>query len=161
MKKYFTLITFAVLAIVMGSCRGPEGRPGKDGFVNFKVIDLDVPQTAWGYTDPDNTKINNYFFADFDIPELTWDIYDNGLVKVYREYNTGTNQARQIELPYTHYVEELVDEATFTRYFYCEHVDYEFTQGQLSIYYTASDFDYDLNTTFLPEAMHFRVVIMW
>lgn len=169
MKKLFILLSVAIVALSAASCRGPQGPKGdpgmngQNGLVNFKVIDLDIKQNEWGYTDPNNELINNYFYADFDLSDvISKDIYDNGLIKVYREYNTGTNKARQIELPYTHYVEEVVDEANLERYFYSEHVDYEFgIDGQLSIYYTLSDFYYDIDEQFIPEGMHFRVVVMW
>ncbi len=99
--------------------------------------------------------------ATFNVPELTADIYDNGIIKVYREWGTGTKDATQAELPFTRYQEYLADELNNTWGFYSEHVDYDFLVGALNIYYTASDFDYELNESFMPEGMHFRVIMMW
>lgn len=164
MKKYFLLFCVAVTALTLGSCRGPmgpmgpAGHDGMNGLVNSKIIDLDIKQNEWGYSNVGN---NNYFFATFNVPELTADIYDNGIIKVYREWGTGTKDATQAELPFTRYQEYLADELNNTWGFYSEHVDYDFLVGALNIYYTASDFDYELNESFVPEAMHFRVIMMW
>ena len=158
MKKYlmFALVLCSALLV---SCRGPQGEPGRDGLVNSKVIDIQINQNEWQYSNQDN---NNYFYGVINVPELTWNIYNNGIVKVYREYNTGTNNASQIELPYVKLNEVAVTDNGNTQWvFYTETVDYEFTQGSVTIFYTASDFDYELNTTFVPEQMHFRLIMMW
>ena len=93
---------------------------------------------------------------------MTNDIYDNGIIKVYREYNTGTNNKSQVELPYTNFVEysETVNNETLWS-FYQEHVYAEYAVGSVTIFYLASDFDYELDTSFVPEAMHFRMIMMW
>ncbi len=159
MKKLLLLL---VVACAFTSCyigtegpRGPQGPPGKDGLVNYKIIDLQVNQNEWKYSGYEN---NNFFVASFAMPEITANIYNNGLVQVYREYNTGTPDARQILLPQTRHNEVLVNN---TWVFYTETVDYEYGVGTLSIFYTASDFDYEINQTFVPEGMHFRAVLMW
>lgn len=157
MKK---LLLLSLIALGMLSCigpQGPQGPAGKDGFVNYKIIDLQVNQNEWGYS---NMPDNNYFTALFDIPELTQHIYDNGLIQVYREYNTGTTDAVQQLLPMTRHKEYQI-EGTGEWGFFTETVDYEYGLGFLNIFYTASDFDYELDKTFVPESMHFRLVIMW
>lgn len=155
------LLAVVLTAGLMSSCKGEpgrDGRDGRDGLVNYKVVDLQVNQNEWAYSNTDN---NNYFYATFSVPELTWDIYNNGLVKVYREWDTNTESAVQMELPYIRMHEYLADEATSTWGFYQEAVDYEFTQGKVNIFYTASDFDYEIDGTFIPETMHFRLIMMW
>ncbi len=151
MKK---LLLFMFAALTLVSCEGPAG---KDGFVNFKVIDLQINQSEWTYSNVDD---NNYYIATFDMPEITPHIYDNGIVQVYREYNTGSNNAIQTLLPQTRHKEYLDENAnawgTFT-----ETVDYEYGVGFMSIVYTASDFAYTEDATIKPDAMHFRVVIQW
>lgn len=153
-----------LLGMLVSSCQGPQGVPGrdgkdgKDGMVNFKIIELEVPQQMWGYT---NWNDNNCFLAQFNVPELTKYIYDNGIVKVYREYETGTANASQIELPYVRMKEIIFDWEAQDRYFYTEMVDYEFTAGSLTVYYTASDFDYEYDQKFVPDGMRFRLVLMW
>ncbi len=153
MKK---LLLFMFAALTLMSCEGPQGPPGRDGFVNYKIIDLQINQNEWEYSNGAN---NNFFSATFSMPEITSHIYNNGLVQVYREYNTGTSQARQILLPQTRHNE--VQLASGDWAFFTETVDYEYGVGTLSIFYTVSDFDYEINTSFVPETMHFRAVIMW
>ena len=167
MKKT-SLLILAVLAL-FASCTGPQGPAGRDGrdgidgtngSVNFKIIDLSVSGNQWQYPGLDN---NNYFMASFDIPELTQDIYDNGLVQVYREYDTGTANAVQLLLPNTRHKEfSYVDDNGDTQWgFFSETTDYEYGVGKLNVFFTASDFDYEIDTTFNPEDMRFRLVLMW
>ena len=159
MRKILYILAVAALAMGFASCEGPQGEPGRDGLVNSKIIDFQIDQNEWSYSD---IKNNNYFYGAIPVPELTNDIYDNGIIKVYREYNTGTNNKSQVELPYTNFVEysETVNNETLWG-FYQEHVYAEYAVGSVTIFYLASDFDYELNTSFVPEAMHFRMIMMW
>ena len=102
MRKILYILAVAALAMGFASCEGPQGEPGRDGLVNSKIIDFQIDQNEWSYSD---IKNNNYFYGAVSVPELTNDIYDNGIIKVYREYNTGTNNKSQVELPYTNFVE--------------------------------------------------------
>lgn len=162
MKKYLFFL-FAALAMI--SCND-------DPCVNTKIVDIQVNTEHWKYSELDN---NNYFVASISMPEITRDVYDNAVINVYREYETGTTNASQTVLPYVRHKEYsyqlvdedgklVVDENNYPVYgwgFYTETVDYEYSQGSLSIFYTASDFDYELDLNFVPEPMHFRVVIMY
>ncbi len=154
MKKIL-LMMFAALALM--SCEGPQGPPGRDGFVNYKVIDLQINQNEWKYS---NIADNNYYIATFNMPEITSYIYNNGVVSVYREYKTGTSNAIQTPLPQTRH-KEYFDATANAWGFYTETVDYEYGVGFTSIVYTASDFAYTEDATIVPDAMHFRVVIQW
>ena len=158
MRKILYILAVAALAMGFASCEGPQGEPGRDGLVNSKIIDFQIDQNEWSYSD---IKNNNYFYGAIPVPELTNDIYDNGIIKVYREYNTGTNNKSQVELPYTNFVEysETVNNETLWS-FYQEHVYAEYAVGSVTIFYLASDFDYELNTSFVPEAMHFRMIML-
>ena len=159
MRKILYILAVAALAMGFASCEGPQGEPGRDGLVNSKIIDIQINQNEWSYSD---IKNNNYFYGAVSVPELTNDIYDNGIIKVYREYNTGTNNKSQVELPYTNFVEysETVNNETLWS-FYQEHVYAEYAVGSVTIFYLASDFDYELDSSFVPEAMHFRMIMMW
>ncbi len=155
MKKTL-LFLFATLALI--SCEGPMGPPGRDGFVNFKVIDLQINQKEWTYS---GLADNNYYIATFDMPEITSHIYNSGIVQVYREYNTGTSNAIQTLLPQTRH-NEYFDNVANAWGTYTETVDYEYGVGFMSIVYTASDFAYTAAPAdFKPDAMHFRVVLQW
>ncbi len=146
-----------VLVFAIVSCRGKDG---KDGLVNSKIIDLQIDQKEWRYT---NAGSNNYFFATFDVPELTWNIYNYGVVKIYREWDTGTDRATQVELPYIKMNEYSFNDTDTTTVwdFYQEMVDYEYTGGAVTIFYTVSDFAYEIDEKFMPDPMHFRLIMMW
>lgn len=165
MRKAFFISLVALFAV---ACTGPQGPRGQDGLVNFKVIELDVTNRTWGYSE---TSDNNYFIASYDMPEITKDIYENGVVQVYRRlYDDKGNETSQQLLPMTRHNEyfitdnKVIDGKTYTNTtagFYTETVDYEYGIGFLNIFYTASDFDYEVDTQFVPDNMNFRVVIMW
>ena len=110
------------------------------------------------YSNFDN---NNYFYATIDMPEITREIYQHGNMMVYREYDQGTNNAVQTPLPYERKYEYLADEENDLWDFYSERVDYEYTVGKMTIFYTLSDFDYEVDQTFMPDQMNFRVFIMF
>ena len=149
---------FVVLAVVLTSCEGKPGRDGRDGLVNYYNIPIQINQNEWSYTNFDN---NNYFYATINMPEITRDIYQHGNMMVYREYDQGTSSAAQTPLPYVRHKEFLADATTDEWYFYTETVDYEFTVGKMTIFYSVSDFDYEIDESFLPEQMNFRVFIMY
>lgn len=167
MRKIFGILSAVIFALGMMSCEGPEGPQGpagQDGLVNVKIIDIQINQNEWVYSQQEN---NNYFYGVISVPELTSNIYDNGMFKLYREYNSGTSNKSQVEMPYSNYVEypyQVTDESgNTTTYwgFYQEHVYAEYAIGSITIFYLASDFDYEVDQTFVPEAMHFRFVEMW
>jgi hypothetical protein len=153
-----------VLAVGLTACQGQPGRDGKDGrdgrdgLINYYNIPVQINQNEWSYTNFDN---NNFFYATINMPEITKDIYQHGNMMVYREFDPGTDQATQTPLPYSRHREYLADQATNTWGFYTETVDYEFTVGKMTIFYTASDFDYEIDQSFVPEQMNFRVFIVF
>lgn len=156
----------AVSASLISSCQGKQGIPGRDGAPGrdgrdgtgiANVVLIDVPAANWQYSSVNN---NNYFFATVEMPEITPDSFDNGLVKMYRTFNyESATDAYQMELPYTRHNEACVDEANDGWAFWTETVDYAFGPGWMTIYYTVSDFDYEIEY-YTPEAMTFRCVIM-
>lgn len=162
MKK--TIFLLPVVALLLSACegfqgpKGDKGDKGDPGTGSWKVIDLKV--TSWNYTDTPN---NNYFYADFNVPELTQFIYDYGMTQCYIEYDSGTEQRTQQLLPCVRHKEEQVTNAdnTTTWVFYTETIDYDYVVGNVRIYYTLSDFNYELDTSFVPSAMNFRLVLLW
>lgn len=165
MRKFFNFILlFACQAVLFSSCvpgrDGIDGRDGRDGLGQLKTVVINVAANQWQYSDMDN---NNYFFATVDMPEITKDVFKNGVVKMYRSYNIDAPGATQIELPYVRHNEYPYTDTYGQQQwgFYTETIDYQFGVGNLTIFYTASDFDYELDTTWAPEAMQFRCVVMY
>ena len=156
MRKFILLFAVLLGTLVLGSCTGPKG---EDGLVNSKILDIQINQNEWSYSNIEN---NNYFYGVISVPELTDYIYDNGIFKLYREYNTNTSNKSQVELPYTSFVEYPDPVNGQTEWgFYQEHMYGEYAPGSITIFYLMSDFYYELDETFVPEAMHFRLIMMW
>lgn len=118
-----------------------------------KIIDINVPKTSWAYSKQED---NNYFYATINMPEIDYNTFRDGVVQVYRIYDENTANATQVILPCVRHREEPVGDDW---YFFTETIDYEFKLGKLIICYTASDFDYEVNTSFTPDAMKFRCAI--
>ena len=158
MKKTLML---ALLALTLFSCGyDPAKEPFALQYTHRRIVDLQVDKNEWQYS---NLNDNNYFFAKFDMPEIDVNVYNNGLLQVYREHEHGSKNANQTLLPYIRHKEYSTQDGNGDTVwgFYTESVDYEYGVGFLNIFYTASDFDYELDQTFVPEQMNFRVVLMW
>lgn len=136
---------------------GRDGRDGLDGVGTIRTVVINVYEDQWEYSKEDN---NNYFFAIVDMPEITKDAFKEGLVKMYRvfDFNSPLLGTTQVEMPYTRHKEEEVRPNDWV--FYTETVDYEYSVGSLTIFYTASDFDYEIQY-YNPGRMQFRCIIMY
>lgn len=160
MKKILKISILAALVCIISSCAGRDGRNGRDGRdCEFTSIPIYVPQEAWVYTDfraPENN--NNFFYATVDMPEISQAICNRGVVKMYR-VGADNEVDSQMEMPYVRPA-EYYNETDGNWYFYTESVDYKFTPGKITIFYRASDFDYEINY-YSPEAMNFRCVILY
>lgn len=141
----------ALIFLGLTSCNKQEIIKG----VEFESILINVPQKSWNYTNDDS---NNYFYATVDMPEITEYAFDNGLIKVYRTYNFDTNNPTQIELPYVRPMERYFPDDDFWE-FYTEQIDYEYGIGTMTLFFTMSNFDYELDESLIPENMQFRCVI--
>lgn len=122
---------------------------------NIISFTMNVDQDGWVYTGIEN---NNYFWASFDMPEITEDVFDHGLIKIYRTYDYETDYPVQLELPQVRQAEYQISGDNWG--FYTEVIDYEIAIGSVTIFYSASDFDYELNEEFIPDPMQFRCVII-
>lgn len=155
--KWFSL--FALTAVVgLSSCDSCTCEPVVPPVEQRVVRDLQINSNEWTYSGGEN---NNYFFASFTVPEITGNVYNNGNISIYREFDSGTANAIQTLLPYVRHKEYLKNEATKEWAFYTETVDYEYGVGRVTVFYTVSDFDYELDTEFVPKSMHFRLVLTW
>lgn len=157
MKKTNFLFVFAALAALtlLSGCRGRDGRDGLDGVItNRVIIDLEADNSNW-------VNDNGAYYATFDVPELTRDAYNNGMVNCYVEFNTGTANAYQELMPFI-YFDQYVDQTTGVAQNWSRLLDYDYTIGSLTVYYTNNDFDYvTTGTNPEPGLWHFRLVIIW
>lgn len=116
---------------------------------NSKTVDIHVSSADWAYSSE-----GGYYYYTVSVPQLTKTVYDTGVITCYREYNYGTADAYQINLPR---VFPMVDSGS--KEVYSQIVDFSFLVGQVEIAVTNSDLKYDLNTN--PESMDFRLNMMW
>jgi len=130
---------------------------------SMQIINIEVPYTSWEYSislteeeDPELKYSGNFYKATVPMPEITRDVYEGGMIKMYRVF---TSDGVQAEMPY-HVQREFYDVDTETRYFYTEAIDYEFTVGKINVFYSESDFNYEDFPEFIPDAMNFRCVII-
>ncbi len=154
MRKSLFLLSIIAVSVFMTSCQGRDGRDGRD--VSYQIVQITVPQRSWNYS---WQGIDNYFYASIDMPEITEAVFDGGIIKMYRTFDYETMDAYQIEMPYIRPHEYEYTENQWG--FYTETVDYDFGIGNMYIYYRVSDFDYELDESFVPEAMTFRCVIAY
>ena len=143
------------MTMLLSSCTKEYYTEGDS--LSIKTIIGNVAQGAWGYS---NTENNNYFYATISVPEITKDVLHNGVVKVYRVYNFNQSNETHTELPFL-LQSELIDENTDEKFFLTSEVTAEISAGQVTIIYTESDFYYEIDETFVPESMVFRIVVMY
>lgn len=147
------------MTMLLSSCTKEYYTEGDS--LSIKTIIGNVAQGAWGYS---NTANNNYFYATISVPEITKDVLHNGVVKVYRVYNFNQGNETHTELPFLLQQEYFyTDEETGKEMvgFYTSEVTAEISAGKVDIIYTESDFNYEIDETFVPEAMVFRIVVMY
>ncbi len=160
MKTRLFYLFLAAIALGLTSCHTYTDECNSNTHVHTQrvILDLQINPNDWSYSGVNNS---NYFYATFNIEQLTKEVYDNGVVSVYREYDYGTDQATQTELPLTRYYEYLSDSISNQWSFFCEHIDYEYNIGTITIYYIVSDFNYEIDEYFVPDEMHFRASLVW
>jgi hypothetical protein len=142
MKKILLLF---VVALTVASCQGPVGPEGPQGYgTNWKIINLVAAKTDW-VASVDNNGLNRYYSCHFSMPEITSFVYNSGTVIAYINFNSS-----QQTLPYVQHYQNLAGN------FWTRTIDYDYSIGGMNVYVTNSDFVVDP-----PDAMNFRVVLMW
>lgn len=149
MKK--VLISLLVL-FTLASCGNTYYVDG----AKLETVPLRIDAHEWQYSNQDN---NNYFFADFsEMYEINREVFDKGEVKVYLVTNKSTASAQKNPLPYSLHAEEYNGREWI---FYTQTIDYAFGINWLRIYFSMSDFEYEVNESINPPAMDFDVVITY
>lgn len=156
MKTKVLITISAIAALAFCSCQKAEPVYIEECNCQKNVVLINVEQKDWIYSDLNN---NNYFYTNVDMPEITAEAFKYGMIKMYRAYDFNSDGAVQIEMPYTRYLERYWT-AEDAWEFYSETLDYEFYVGGVTIYYTMSNFDYEVDLDLIPQKMQFRCVIM-
>jgi hypothetical protein len=137
MKKNLLLF---VIALFVVSCNDSIPEP----LSTKQSINITVNKSNW-IESTDGNGLNRYYSCHFSMPEITYTIFKTGSVTAY--YYNG--DAQQL-LPYVRHYQNTLGE------YWTQTVDFDYTQGGIDIYVTTSDF-----AAIKPDAMDFRVVLMW
>ena len=133
-KALFLLLT----TVIFASCEQPEP-------LYYKSIHyFDIKKSDW-ILSIDENKLNNYYYCSFNFPKLTENVFDGGSVSAYLD-----DSFYQQVLPIVRHHEDREGFQWTTT------TDFDFEIGKIKFYVTNSDF---VNER--PEAMTFRVVLMW
>lgn len=141
MRKILLLFAIALFAV---SCEGPMGPEGPQGYgTNWKIVNL-VANGGWT-ENLDENGINRFYSCHFNVPDITSTVYSEGSVISY----ILIDNTQQV-LPYVRHYENTKG-AMWTRT-----IDFDYSVGGVNVYVTSSDFAVDP-----PDAMSFRLVLMW
>lgn len=149
MKKYLFLL-LCVPAIVGCTTKNVTEVVYRTTTVSY-VYQVDT----WNYSNLSSQGspfANNYFYAKADFPELTADVCRNANIQVYR-----VRDGYQHVLPEVQHYEQQIDAENWN--FYTQTVDCIYGPGWIEFDVTHSDFEYESDLSYVPEAMQFRVVI--
>ncbi|MBO5619702.1 MAG: hypothetical protein J5902_06940 [Paludibacteraceae bacterium] len=120
------------------------------------VLNLTVVQEDWQF----DTETRQYY-CHFDLPEITAEIYDLGQWTISREYNVGTANAYQVDLPQSCFMADTLAESSVVNY--SQHIDYRVGIEYVAIQLTNSDYIYSVKDgkPIPPEDMHFRLQLIY
>lgn len=151
MKK----VLFSFLAVLfLAACEGPMGPPGRpgppglpgvDGAV-WRIFDYEIRNSNWSHT---WQWTGDSYVCIISIPQLTRQVYDDGIVMVFHEWNDNGTW-RQQPLPQS--IPMIDGDVLFT-----EHIDFDYFIGGIRIFFTISDFHYE---NWQPGTHFFRVVFL-
>jgi len=123
---------------------------------NDAIVDLTLLQADWKFDE--GTK---QYYYHFNVPEITEDVYNFGHWSVAREYNYGTADAYQVDLPMSCFMTDTLREQSLVRY--TQQVDYRVGVGYVEVQLLNSDYFYDLKDgkPIHPEDMYFRLQLTY
>ncbi len=161
MKKvvFFCMMSLVVLGMTScNECRCDHStKPGGTEpvcYYHAQTLDLVVNKNQWAFDDQ-----MGMFYCSFDVPEITANVYNYGTFNLFREYNSGAQNAYQVALPETSYLSAEEDDGQTKKIvYYQQHIDYTVGIGVVEVFLTISDFFYD---GFTPDAMHFRLQLIY
>jgi len=120
----------------------------------MKHIDYTVHSTDWDVQELDNGA--RLLSVMLDAPQITKDVVNYGSVTVSRRLFDNNGNTFWTPLPVVR--AESQDYGTSEQILYSTYLDYEWTQGQVYVYFTATDFYVDPDKATWPN-MELRVTI--
>lgn len=159
------LFFFAVTAVVLlCSCTKESyfgdltydrdyGRSSDKG-VTMSHYDFTVESIDWQLATASDGS--SYLVAVLNVPEITARVVNDGSVTVSRGYTDDDGYTVWTPLPMVR--AQAMDYNTDTEYLYSEYLDFEWTEGAVYIYFTATDLFVDDDPSHWPE-FYLRVTI--
>ena len=151
-KRILLLATAAFALLSLSSC-GKEYYIEDDG-VQMKHIDYTVLNTDWDVQELDNGA--RLLSVTLNVPQITKDVVNYGSVSVSRRLFDDNGNIFWTPLPAVR--AEYENYGTAEELLYSTYLDYEWTTGQVYIYFTATDFYVDPDKATWPD-MDLRVTI--
>jgi hypothetical protein len=151
-KRILLLATAALALLSLSSC-GKDYYIEGDG-VQMKHIDYTVHSTDWDVQELDNGA--RLLSVMLNAPQITKDVVNYGSVTVSRRLFDNNGNTFWTPLPVVR--AESQDYGTSEQILYSTYLDYEWTQGQVYVYFTATDFYVDPDKATWPN-MELRVTI--
>ena len=160
------LFLFAVTVVMLLSACSKEfyfddfsndrsnGRSDEKG-VTMSHYDYTVHATDWQLAEAEDGS--SYLCALLSVPEIDSRVVSGGSVTVARGYVDDDGYTVWTPLPMIR--PQALDYNTDSEYLYTEYLDFEWTEGYVYIYFTATDFFVDDNQSNWPE-YYLRVTIL-
>ena len=151
-KRILLLATAALALLSLSSC-GKEYYIQDDG-VQMKHIDYTVYSNDWEVQELSDG--GRFLSVMLNVPQITKDVVNFGSVTVSRRLFGDNGNTFWTPLPAVR--AESLNYGTAEEVLYSTYLDYEWTTGQVYVYFTATDFYVDPDTATWPD-MDLRVTI--
>ena len=153
------LFLFAVAAVVLLSSCTKEfyfddlsegrtsGRTSERGGVTMAHYDFTVQSGDWQLAEADDGS--SYLFATLPVTAIDSKVVSDGMVTVSRGYTDDEGYTVWTPLPMVR--AQALNYNTDDEYLYSEYLDFEWTEGYVFIYFTATDLFVDDDQAAWPE----------
>lgn len=123
---------------------------------NDIIRNLTVLHDDWQFDE--GTK---QYYYHFDVPEITSEVYNDGHWTISREYNYGTAEAYQVDLPMSCFMTDTLTENPIVRY--TQQIDYVIGVNFFEVQLVNSDYFYDTvdGKPIPPKEMRFRLQLTY
>ena len=153
------LFLFAVTAVVLLSSCTKEyyfddlsegrtsGRNSDKGGITMAHYDFTVHSNDWNVVQ--DTDGSSFLIASLPVAAIDAKVVSDGMVTVSRGYTDDDGYTVWTPLPMVR--AQALDYNTENEFLYSEYLDFEWTEGYVYIYFTATDLFVDDDPTYWPE----------